>query len=142
MGDPSSLRLSLIPESTDAAGNGLTSPIATTVGRDGSFEFPAVIPGRYRIEAAAGAWWLRSAMQQGSDALDTGLEVALGEIVPVEAEDALSRTAPGEAIGKAMHQPVVERQHERRVDGLRRGYSRFVGRSAPRLFLVRHGETI
>ena len=79
--DPSSLRLTLIAESTDAAGNGLTAPIATTVRHDGSFEFPAVIPGRYRIEAAtSGAWWLRSAMQQGSDALDTGLEVATTDV--------------------------------------------------------------
>src|SRR4029078_1436896 len=48
------------------------------------------------------------------------LEMARREAVAVEIEQPLSRTPRGEAVGKAMHQAVVEGEHERRVDRVRR----------------------
>jgi len=48
------------------------------------------------------------------------LEMARREAVAVEIEQPLSRTTPGEAVGEAMHQAVVEGEHERRVDRVRR----------------------
>jgi hypothetical protein len=48
------------------------------------------------------------------------LEMAGGKVVTVEIEQPLRRTTPGEAVGEAMHQAVVEGEHERRVDRVRR----------------------
>jgi len=48
------------------------------------------------------------------------LEMARREAVAVEIKQPLSRTTPGEAVGEAMHQAVVEGEHERRVDRVRR----------------------
>ena len=65
------------------------------------------------------------------------------EIVTVKPDDPLRRTAPGEAIGQPVDEPVVEGEHEGRVDRMRRGDSRGVGRSALFLrILIGHGETI
>ena len=72
-----------------------------------------------------------------------GLEMAGGEVVTVEPDDPLRRTAPGETVGQTVDEPVVEGEHEGRVDRMRRGDSRGVGRIAPVLrLLIGHGETI
>src|SRR6476620_4608003 len=47
-------------------------------------------------------------------------EVVASEIVPVEVKQALREAMPGEAIGKAVNQTVVEGEHEGGVDGVRR----------------------
>ena len=48
------------------------------------------------------------------------LEMARREVVAVEIEQPLRRTTPGEAVGETVHQPVVEGEHEGRVDRMRR----------------------
>jgi uncharacterized protein (DUF2141 family) len=61
-------------------GSGLPSPAAASVGADGTFHMAGVPPGTYALNtvlppAAAGTWWLRSAVQNGRDLLDTPLMV-------------------------------------------------------------------
>ena len=51
---------------------------------------------------------------------NAGLEMARREIVAIEPENPLRRATPGEAVGQAVDQPVVEGEHERRVDRVRR----------------------
>jgi uncharacterized protein (DUF58 family) len=48
------------------------------------------------------------------------LQMAGREVVTVEIEQPLCGTAPSETIGEAMDQAVVEGEHERRVDRVRR----------------------
>src|SRR5262245_14608107 len=48
------------------------------------------------------------------------LQMAGGEVVTVEIEQPLRGTAPSETIGEAMDQAVVEGEHERRVNRVRR----------------------
>src|SRR5262245_23537260 len=48
------------------------------------------------------------------------LDMARGEIVTVEVEQAHRRTAPSDAVGETMDQAVVDGEHEWRVDGVRR----------------------
>ena len=69
---PASVRLQLEPTTVPGEpSNGLTAPITTAVRPDGTFEFPAVIPGAYRMTATTGAgWWARSASFESRDLLD------------------------------------------------------------------------
>jgi hypothetical protein len=80
--DASATRLTLEPIAHSEFGsNGLTMPLVATVRADGAFEFPAVIPGAYRLTAGmAGAWWPRSAVLDGRDVLDGGLIVGTNDI--------------------------------------------------------------
>jgi hypothetical protein len=51
--------------------NGLTAALVALVKPDGSFEFPAVIPGAYRLTAAGPrGWWARAAAFGSRDLLD------------------------------------------------------------------------
>jgi hypothetical protein len=70
------------------------------------------------------------------------LEMAGGEVVAVEIEQPLRRTTPGEAIGEAMNQAVVEGEHERRVDRVRRLDRRGVRRPDIPCLHSRHGSTV
>src|SRR5512144_2566116 len=70
------------------------------------------------------------------------LELAGGEIVAVEIEEPLRRTTPGEAIGETMHQAVVEGEHERCVDGVRRLDRCGVRRPASPCLHSGHGWTV
>jgi hypothetical protein len=81
LADASAVRLTLTPASVDAGGNGLTSPIVTAVNRDGTFEFSAVIPGRYQLTATTpDGWWMRAAVVNGIDTLDSGLPVGPADL--------------------------------------------------------------
>jgi hypothetical protein len=83
--DLSSVRLALEPVATDETGAALlTAPIAGTVNQDGTVEFPAVIPGSFRLRASAGGtWWLRSALVEAHDVLDGGLTVGQTDLAGV-----------------------------------------------------------
>ena len=76
------VRLALEPSSSaDVPSNGVTTPIAGRVRADGSFEFPAVIPGAYRLTAAGLAgWWPRSAQLASRDLLDEVLIVRTDDL--------------------------------------------------------------
>jgi hypothetical protein len=78
--DASSIGVALHPVADAERGsNGLTGAIPGTTRADGTFEFPAVIPGAYRLSAAAtGGWWARSAIVNGQDVLDGVLSVGAG----------------------------------------------------------------
>lgn len=69
------------------------------------------------------------------------LEMARREAVAVEIEQPLRRTTPGEAVGEAMHQAVVEGEHERRVDRVRRLDRRGVRRPDIPCVHSRHGSS-
>ena len=61
-------------------------PVA--VETEGTFDFPSVAPGRYRLSAMNTAdvgegWWLRSAMFNGADLLDVPLDVATADLTGV-----------------------------------------------------------
>jgi hypothetical protein len=75
--DASGVRVTLTPVAESSRGsNGLSAPIAATTRADGAFEFPAVIPGAYRLDVSpSGGWWPRSAIVNGRDALDQSLDV-------------------------------------------------------------------
>jgi hypothetical protein len=64
---------------------------------------------------------------------DAGLEMSRREVGPVKVEQPLGRATPGEAIGNAVDQPVVNPKHQRRVDRMsgrnRRGVRRLQARS-------------
>ncbi len=70
------------------------------------------------------------------------LETAGGEVVAVEIEQPLGWTTPGEAIGETMDLAVVEGEHERRVDRVRRLDRRSVRRPDIPCLHSRHGSTI
>lgn len=74
------LRISLQPmPDSDRRSNGLSSPITTIAAADGTFTLPAVIPGAYRVSASLpGGWWLRSALSNKIDVLDSVLTVDAG----------------------------------------------------------------
>jgi protocatechuate 3,4-dioxygenase beta subunit len=62
--------------------------LSSTVGADGTFAIPAVMPGRYRVATAMRlspgsftGWILRSAMVQGTDAIDLPFDVRPNEDV-------------------------------------------------------------
>jgi hypothetical protein len=69
---PASVRLQLEPATpAGEPSNGLTAPLAAPVRADGTFEFPAVIPGAYRLTATGPAgWWGRAADLDSRDLLD------------------------------------------------------------------------
>src|SRR6476646_2919533 len=69
-------------------------------------------------------------------------EVVASEIVPVEVKQALRGAMPGEAIGKAVNQTVVEGEHEGGVDGVRRRNRGSLGRAASFSLFFGHGETV
>jgi hypothetical protein len=70
------------------------------------------------------------------------LETAGGEVVAVEIEQPLGWTTPGEAIGETMDLAVVEGEHERRVDRVRRLDRGGVGRPDVPCLLSGHGGTV
>src|SRR5574339_371768 len=70
------------------------------------------------------------------------LEVAGGEIVAIEIEHPLRRAPPGETIGQTMHQAIIEREHKRRVDGVRRLYRCGVRHPDILCSLSGHGWTV
>jgi hypothetical protein len=75
----SGVRLSLqaIAESDD----GSPASIAGKVNRDGTFEFPALLPGRFRLTVSApGDWIARSARVEDKELLDSGLVVTNADI--------------------------------------------------------------
>jgi hypothetical protein len=87
--DPSTLRIALDPVADDFGPATLTSPIAAVIQRDGTFEFPALIPGRYRVTTSPGGsgWWLRSALVNTAggkiDVLDGGLQLGTADLADV-----------------------------------------------------------
>ena len=78
--DASGIQIQLTPywstSVSDGAPGGLTD-------RDGRFGFPAVMPDTYRLTSnrpsTIQAWTIRSAIANGRDALDHGLQIAPGE---------------------------------------------------------------
>jgi hypothetical protein len=79
--DLASLRLSLEAVPAIARASVAQPPIVPQP--DGTFAFPAVAPGKYRLAVTGGGpWSLRSAIVRGRDVLDLPLEVAVGEPVP------------------------------------------------------------
>jgi hypothetical protein len=79
--DLSALRLALQPVPAIAGAAVAQPPIAPQA--DGTFVFPAVAPGKYRlVMTGGGTWTLRSALVRDRDVLDLPLEVAAGEPVP------------------------------------------------------------
>ena len=76
----SGLRLTLNPVPTIAGS--AVSPPPVNAQFDGTFAFPGIAPGKYRVSVAgAGAWALRSVIVGGQDVLDVPLEVAAGRDV-------------------------------------------------------------
>ena len=78
--DPSSIRLALEPVATDERLSGLNGALTGVVHSDGTFEFPAVLPGTFRLTASAGNWWARSAMLDGHDALDASVNIGTSDV--------------------------------------------------------------
>ncbi len=83
--DPSTLRATLTSLSdADWGSSDISAPVPGVVRHDGTFEFPSVVPGAYRLDLAEPAgWWLRSAIVDGKDALDTGIVVGTSDVANV-----------------------------------------------------------
>src|SRR5215813_5106691 len=71
-----------------------------------------------------------------------GFKVVIGKVVPIKVEQPLGGTPPSEAIGESVDQVVVERKHERRVDGVCRRNRRSIGRAVARSLLFDHCGTV
>ena len=70
---------------------------------------------------------------------DPRLKVTGSEIAPVEVKQPLRRAMPGEAVGEAVHEAIVDCEHHRRVDCMRPADRGRIGR--PPIFIcVRLGH--
>jgi hypothetical protein len=75
--DPSALRVELMP--LPIVPGAFVRPPVVTPAADGTFIFPAVGPGRYRLAlATGGVWTLQSAVSGNRDVLDRPLDVSSG----------------------------------------------------------------
>ena len=112
--DPTSIRLALEPVASDARSSSLGGVLTGVVHRDGTFEFPAVLPGVFRLTATSGSgWWTRSAIVDGAstgnnDALDTGLHVGTADVSGLTITFSDRPTAIGGSLAAASGRPAPD----------------------------------
>jgi hypothetical protein len=77
------VRVTVAPVGPDAGATGASS-VTATVGPDGRFLVPGLVPATYRVRTVSGApgWTLESAMAAGRDTLDFPFEIEPGQPVP------------------------------------------------------------
>lgn len=94
---------------TDVAGMSNSLPMGVTRA-DGTFEIGGILPGAFAVTATVpdGAWWLRSVMIDGRDALDFPLEINARDITGAVATFASQRTELSGSLQLAPNVPATD----------------------------------
>jgi hypothetical protein len=85
------------------------APIVGKINRDGTFEFPALLPGRFRVVVTAGNDWLaRTAMVGGKDLLDVGLTITDVDVANVVVTLSDKRASIGGVLSTPAGRPALD----------------------------------
>jgi hypothetical protein len=105
--DASGVRIALLPivESED----GSPATISGKLNRDGTFEFPALLPGRFRLSVTASSEWLaRSAVVADKDILDGGLTITNADVANAVVTLSDKRASIGGTLSTAAGRPAPD----------------------------------